>query len=172
LKRQKSKEFFRLDNKLKEMYSEIIKRLRTKEETYQILDEVDLLLKTIYQNTSKYDDIIINDIRKWVKDMITSEIEKEKIDKEEYLKGLKEVINKLKVLDLTISFDPSSSTVNHISSWVRQNLGETVIINFIYDPKIIAGATISYNGRYIDLSLLAKFNQSFEEISGKIIQQI
>ena len=154
------------------MYSEIIQQLRTKEETYQLLDEVDLLLKTIYQNTSMYDDVLCNDIRKWVKDMITNEMEKEKKGKEEYLEGLKGDIDKLKVLDLNISFEPSSSTVDHVSSWVRQNLGETIIINFIYDPKIIAGATISYNGRYIDLSLLTKFNQSFAEISGKIIQQI
>jgi hypothetical protein len=154
------------------MYSEIIQQLRTKEETYYLLDEVDLLLKTIYRSTSKYDDVLINDTRKWVADIITNEMEKEKIGKEEYLKGLKGEINKLKVLDLTISFEPSNSTVNHISSWVKENLGETIIINFINDPKIIAGAMISYNGRYIDLSLLTKFNQSFAEISGKIIQQI
>ena len=154
------------------MYSEIIHKLSTKEETYQLLDEVNSLLNSLYQSTTDYDDVLINGTRKWVADMITNEMEKEKIGKEEYLKGLKVEINKLKIMDLTISFEPSSSTVNHISSWVKENLGESIIINFINDPKIIAGATISYNGRYIDLSLLAKFNQSFAEISGKIIEQL
>ena len=154
------------------MYSEIIQMLKTKEETYQILDEVDLLLKTIYHYSTMYDEVLNNDIRKWVKDMVTNEMEKEKIGKEDYYKGLKEAIDKLKVLDLTISFEPTGSAVDHISFWVKENLGEEIIINFIHDPKIIAGATISYNGRYLDLSLLEKFNQSFKEISENIIQQI
>ena len=153
------------------MYKSFIQRVKTKQDVYKLQDELDLLLKALYQNKDKYDDILLNSIRNWVGQLISEEVSKNQISIEDYLQGLKKELEIVKVINLTISFEPTSSAIEHICNWARQNLDQQIVIDFITDPKIIAGAIISYKGKYIDLSLLTKFNESFDELIQKISQR-
>jgi hypothetical protein len=153
------------------MYNAFIQKVKTRQDVYKLQDEVDLLLKALYQNKDKYDDVLNNSIRNWVAELILEEVEKNKVSIDNYLQGLKRQLESVKAINLTISFEPTPSAIENICNWVRQNLGQGIVINFVIDPKIIAGAIISYKGKYIDLSLLTKFNESFDELIRNIPQK-
>jgi F0F1-type ATP synthase delta subunit len=68
-------------------------------------------------------------------------------------------ISSLPVVTLTIAFEPDNQTLRDLSQWFTLNINRQVVFEIIVDPKLIAGAAITYNGRYEDYSVKTKFTQ-------------
>jgi hypothetical protein len=154
------------------MYSEILDRIRTKTEADLLIQEVDLLLSSLYgAEEGSFEETLKNSVRLGVASVIRKEISRSDIGKEEFLEGLKKQIGKLNVLRLVIAFEPTESNVNRIHEWVKENIGNSVIPDIVCDQSVLAGAVIIYKGKYKDFSLRRVLEKKFED-PGKIFEYL
>src|SRR5260221_229798 len=72
------------------------------------------------------------------------------------IKELRAKLDKVKFMELTLAFDPSSKLLNKIISLVKSSAGPNVALDIKIDKGIIGGAVIAYNGKYGDFSLSGK----------------
>jgi len=78
-----------------------------------------------------------------------------------FLESLKEIIKKLKVVNLVLAFDPSSKTIDKIHSFISNNIGIGYILDIEVSESILAGAIVICNGRYFDNSLKKSIEDTF-----------
>lgn len=86
----------------------------------------------------------------------------------EFLDKLQEKIAALPVLSLTIAFEPKEQTLITISEWFLLHMKRQVLFETITDPQLIAGAAITFNGKFLDFSVKSKF----EGILNSIVKPI
>ena len=65
----------------------------------------------------------------------------------------------LPVLSLTVAFEPKEQTLQALSEWCLINIKKQLLFDIKIDPTLIAGATITLNGKYGDFSIKQKFAQ-------------
>lgn len=71
----------------------------------------------------------------------------------------KEIL-KVKILIIYITFDPDAESITQIGQYARKIFNNSsLLLDFKYDPKLIAGAALSWNGLYKDYSLRAKIEE-------------
>lgn len=80
---------------------------------------------------------------------------------EEALAKLKEKINSLTYLNLTVAFEPTLEAVNRFYIWAKQNAGEGVAIDLTVDKSILGGAIVEYKGRVSKTILKEKLDDYF-----------
>ncbi|QQG47490.1 MAG: F0F1 ATP synthase subunit delta [Candidatus Woesebacteria bacterium] len=141
----------------------LLKLVRTKEERIKLSSELKLLLDGLYKSgKNSFDSLIKSQIDKQTADILTNNFKKE-VDREEYLKQSIKLLEDMDEIEVTISYKPSENTINSISEWISNNLKGNYAIDFKCDPEIIAGLTLTINGKFLDLSYKAKFEEYFNE---------
>lgn len=153
------------------MYLELLSHIRTKEDAWQLEEEVDLLLEHLYKGAvGDFDLALKNDVRAWVSEFLTKAFASPENNKDEYLRGLKEAIGTLRELKLTLAFEPTQNSIEKIHDWVRKNVGEGIILDITFNPTIFAGAIVIFEGEYRDFSLRNKFREQFEENRDRVFE--
>ena len=66
------------------------------------------------------------------------------------------IVSKFKVIQITLSLKPKSSTMEKIYKLIGR---ENVVTDIINDESILGGAIVNYEGKYKDLSLLKKIDE-------------
>lgn len=84
-----------------------------------------------------------------------------------FLLTIQEQISNLSVLPITLAFEPKEQTLTTLSDWFFLNLKKQVLFDIHVDRKLVGGAAITFNGKYIDLSIKAQF----DGIVKKILEQ-
>lgn len=78
-----------------------------------------------------------------------------------------ELENKVKSLPQLViytAFDPGEEEIRQIGSWIRTNLTAIKLFDLKLDPNLIAGAALTYQGVYKDLSLRSRIEEKKQEI--------
>ena len=75
-----------------------------------------------------------------------------------FLQNLQNDIRRIPVLTLNIAFEPNETTLKALIQWFLFTLNKQVLIDFIIDKKIIAGASINFNGKFKDYSVKTLFD--------------
>lgn len=150
------------------MYSTFLSKIRTKEDIQKLINEIEVILQSLYQKQG-VESVLKAQVRAWVSQALEEDW-KSAPNKEEYLIRLKEVLNGLKPLSLTISFEPTELSLEKLSYFVKQNLGGNIYLDINYDPRLLAGAIIVYQGRYLDMSLKKAYEAEFERSKVEIIK--
>ncbi|HSW88924.1 MAG TPA: F0F1 ATP synthase subunit delta [Candidatus Saccharimonadales bacterium] len=88
-----------------------------------------------------------------------------------FLTGLQDKIAALPVLSLTVAFEPNEQIMKTIAEWFILNMHQQVVFVISVDPNIIAGAIISYNGKFSDVSITATFNRILKETLESTLSQ-
>lgn len=81
----------------------------------------------------------------------------------EFLGKMKKTIASLPMISLTIAFEPADSTLHALNDWFVMNCKKQFLLDLTVDPKLIGGAIVKYNGRFIDCSR--------KEVFATILQQ-
>ncbi|MBL7078035.1 F0F1 ATP synthase subunit delta [Candidatus Shapirobacteria bacterium] len=58
-----------------------------------------------------------------------------------------------KTVDLTLAFSPGKDLLKKITAFVREKVASGAVLKITVDPKILGGAIISFQGKYLDGSL-------------------
>src|SRR5690348_9883520 len=73
----------------------------------------------------------------------------------EFVAKLQEAIAQIPLLPLTIAFEPTGQILKNMSDWFFMNLKKQVLFDIKIDKNIIAGAAVTYNGKFLDFSVKA-----------------
>lgn len=150
------------------MYKDILQNIRTKDEAEKLLEEIETLEESLYKDHgSTFEEVLNKKIRNWVKVEIEKLLSSGKSNKE-VLENLKNKIEDVSFLKLSIAFEPTSAGIDSFFDFVKEHAGSNVLLDITYDPAILGGAQVSYKGEYRDLSLKKKFNENYSKIEGKI----
>ncbi len=152
------------------MYSDILLKLRTKEEVQKINEEIDLLINSFYSdNPSETEFLLRSKIRLWFAEILREKF-KSLDDKKKFLEGLKEEIKKIKILTLVVAFEPTETSIDKFIGFVRRNIGEKIVLEILIDKEILAGAKIIWQGEYRDFSLKGVFDKEMEVKKEELVQ--
>ncbi|HSX08798.1 MAG TPA: F0F1 ATP synthase subunit delta [Candidatus Saccharimonadales bacterium] len=72
-------------------------------------------------------------------------------------------ISSLPVLSLTIAFEPNDQTLKLLSEWFFINMHKQMLFDISVDKNLIAGARITYNGKFFDFSIKSTFERILKE---------
>ncbi len=122
----------------------------------QLEEIIDILRNTLYQiNKQSWQEALDNKIGvDWREDFSVPEP-----DRSEFLAKLENQISKLKVLRLTVAVSLPRASIRRICAWARKNVAPEVILDLVVDPQIVAGAEISWAGKYVDMSKQTALDQ-------------
>ena len=148
--------------------SVLINHLRTQEESLKLLDEIDLLLNSLYEEKGEGFELALKSkVRSWVTEAIREEMSKG-VDMEEFLKSVKNEIASFKELKISLAFEPTSLSIEKIYMQAQGIWGRKILLNLSYDPNLIAGCVIIFEGEYRDFSLRKAFKKEFLRVYFKL----
>ena len=81
----------------------------------------------------------------------------------ELLLGFQDTVRNLPVLNLTIAYEPNESSLKAFLEWFLYTLKKQFLIDIQIDKKLIAGATINFNGKFKDYSIKPLFDNLITE---------
>lgn len=85
------------------------------------------------------------------------------------LESVKKALAEALVLGLTVAVKPSPAFLAKIGRWLRDEIDQRVVLDIKVDPLIIAGAIISFEGKYLDLSAGKRLGEWFEKHKSIVI---
>ena len=71
-------------------------------------------------------------------------------------------------MKLTLAFEPDRTSLQKIWLWASQNIAKNIVLDLDYDSQLIAGAVITWNGKYRDASYLPKYVSEFTASYGQL----
>jgi len=152
------------------MYEEILKKIRTKDEANKLIEEIDMLSDAFYRQ-ALFPSTLDSKVRFWFAEILREKIKREKnFSLAGFLKNLKEKVEKLRVLSIVIAFEPTEVGLEKLASFVKENVGGDVILEIVYNPRVIAGAILIWGGKYKDFSLRRVFEEECDKKKEEIIE--
>jgi F0F1-type ATP synthase delta subunit len=101
-------------------------------------------------------------------------LEKEKLlpetpkERFSFFDEIEEELRNLPKVKIEISFEPSRNFLLQVKNWFRENLKKEVILEVIKNPKVVGGAIVEYQGKYLDFSLAKEIDRFFAKKHGGI----
>ena len=143
---------------MKKNFSKISKNIHTKQELVYLLDDIAQAKKAIYKGeqellSKKLKNVVGKKLRRILKEQEEENNLQTRKQQEEFLNNLKDYLQNIPQIKLTIAFSPSDSFLKEITQWLENQVGKEVIINLTIKPDIVGGAIIEYNGHYLNLAL-------------------
>lgn len=160
------------------VYSDILKSTKTVSQAEQLSAEIDQLLTSLYHEGKKEFEKALVSIRAEIAQIIKEELisKDPKIENKEMIKEfltqLKERLQSLKTINLTLAFSPPQQIINNIYEWINKNVGDGYVLDIEVNQDIIGGAKITFQGRYLDLSLKKTLEQVFKNKRKEITKGI
>lgn len=153
--------------------------IRTTEEAAELVNHIDLLLAKIYMTQKDPFEkiayaLLEPEIAKVIQDIFVkkqlswSNAEEVK----SFLTSLKSALKGFDVLTITLPYQPTSEDITAFSTWVKTNLGTTILLEVHIDQSLIGGAVIVYKGIYVDQTLQKKLDEYFIKHKDEIVSQI
>lgn len=143
------------------IYSDIVGLLvRTRFEANQLLAELDVLERALFKiGDGDFNSTIQKSIRISTANALSKIFATD--SKEIALKTLRDHVNALKYLRLTIAYEPTSESIEKIFIWIKQNIGPGIAMELTYDKTILGGAVIEYAGKIQSYTLKQKVDNYF-----------
>ena len=82
----------------------------------------------------------------------------------EFFEAIQKEVSQIPTLSMTVAFEPKKQTMKILSDWFLLNLKKQVVFDIKVDQKIIGGAIISFNGKYLDYSIRPKLEEVSKEV--------
>lgn len=159
------------------LFDQIAAKLRLKSERTAVLICLDEFVNDFFapkgaSNVQIVFDGLIPQVAQLLKDaFLKSEVTHENqavVNKQ--VEELKDKLRTIRVLQLTLAFQPDEEAIVLFSDWVKKNVGTNVVIDLQFDKTIVGGALLISEGQYKDYSvrknLSGRFQIQREEISG------
>jgi hypothetical protein len=134
------------------MYSNVFENVKTKDDLYRLKEGLDKLDSAYYKNPGlRFSDKPIENLSLDFYSQLAQLVESYGLEK--VIFDLRKEIELHKEIKFTLAFEPASGLAKTICTWVKEKLGERIVIDFDVDKSILCGFVIVYEGRVIDKSL-------------------
>lgn len=143
----------------------------TKSQADDFSQRLTIILDAIYTTNFNLEKVLTSELGMRKKDACMKLLRENKIDEsstsgvQEFFKKIQETMSHFPLVLLTIAFEPTNETLTALSQWFLFTLKKHVILDIHTDRNLIAGATVTYNGRFKNYSL----NSAFTDIVRRII---
>ena len=128
---------------------------------HRILILKDYLQETLFGGAKKTD--LANEDTLWLNSLPKDFLQKfTKDNTYDIFASLEKEAGLIKTLTMYLTFEPDSTTLTQIGT--RAKTLFPVLLDIKYDPKLIAGTALVWNGVYKDYSLHSKIEQKNSEI--------
>lgn len=140
----------------------------TKAQAYDFSARLSTISDKIYQTSFNLEKNLIDEFGIQKKEKFMTLLRDNKIPVESnsqmkaFLDTLLEKISKLPVLILTISVEPDTKTLASLSEWFVLNLNKQILLDINIDNRLIAGASIKFQGKAMDFSIRPQFEKILE----------
>jgi F0F1-type ATP synthase delta subunit len=153
-------------------YAYILSLVKTTRERDLLLEEAAALKKSLFETKEgSIDDVLKTQVRSEVASILRSKKEQGE-NMEKYLEGLEDAVEALGEVKLELAFDPTEQTLEVVSNWITQNIGEGYLLDINVDRRILGGAKISFKGKYFDGSLIKMVDAALESNKESIFSMI
>lgn len=91
----------------------------------------------------------------------------EKINKEnlyQIFTDMEKTILELKYLIIYLTFEINEQEIEKLGNYLRQSYGQNFLYETSFDPDLIGGCALSWNGNYKDYSLRSKINDNKQTV--------
>lgn len=142
-----------------EIITPFIRMVRTKEEKDILRDQIMMLEATLFRPESEdFEKILKTRLPKHIaeamRDILSqSPLKENPAAMKDFFQNLKDTIDILPFLKLSLSFSPSEEMIQRLHEWVEKNLGIGILLDISYDTLILGGAQIIFQGKYKELTL-------------------
>jgi len=89
----------------------------------------------------------------------------------EFINKVRSALRVIKPLTLTLGIQPTLDMIKDINSWIITNLKQVVALDFVFDPGIIAGAKVEFDGKIQDFSIKKEVLDNIKITTDQIQQQ-
>src|SRR3989338_2087488 len=138
-------------------YEPIYVNIRTTAERGAVYAAIEVILEALYKKGGDIDKRIETEMPSAIvlplKQALMQLPDKSAKTIQTYLEGLCKQLTILRILSLEIAYDPTEETIAVLTAWIRESLGNDIIIELSIDRSLLGGARISYEGRYKETNL-------------------
>jgi F0F1-type ATP synthase delta subunit len=146
------------------MYSDLLTTVVTNSDASLLRQELELLQAALFKvKEGNFDEVLKEQIRAWVAEELRAEFAKPEVKKEKALEEMLTQLKELPTVQLTLAFEPTQHNLGHIHEWLIRTLGTHVLVDVLYQPNMIGGAAVSYQGKYFDGSLAQKLEDYYTQ---------
>lgn len=149
---------------------ELVNSLTVKSELNQLLDDVQELAKSVNQLEEKgleyqLENCTNLELVTFLKNELPK-IEKDKVST--YFENLENTIRNIIVVEIEFAWDPGYKFLQEVSSKISQFIGKKTVIQIVVNKGLIGGAKITYSGKIMDYSILAKWKGFWNEVEAHL----
>ncbi len=83
-------------------------------------------------------------------------------DVDAFMSKIRDEIQNISTLTITLSIQPKMSLIRVINDWIIHNLKQVVVLDFVVDYSLIAGAKIAFNGKISDHSITQEMAETIK----------
>lgn len=163
-----------------EIVSIFANNLFSTRQLYQLIDQLNNLVKDLYHNkigtiNAKIDGALPANLVGLFQEIETKNLEPTGDEgQKRFLEELVAQLKKLTLAKVTLAFEPNDEFVAKLSSEITGIVGKKVIIDISVEPKIVGGLLLEYQGHYRDYSLRSKVDEFVKqrvatEIKSKLV---
>lgn len=132
--------------------SEFLSLVRTDQDREILIREIDLIIDGHYKVGVDTDKTLKKEVRVQTFSLFEN-AKKSEANYLGFLKALRQLVLDMEGVDLTLAIDPTEDLIDEISAWLYKVSGRHLVITFKKKQELIAGAEVSYLGRYNSFSL-------------------
>ncbi len=160
------------------IYFDLITSLKTVDEVNELSLELESLESVLFKSEKMTFEKAMTSIRENSAKKIMEIFAKNKLDlsnKEDtrdFLKTLKLLIQKFKIIKLILAFDPTYQTIEKIHDYIFENIGIGYILDIEVDETVLGGSVVIFNGKYKDFTLKRAIEEVFTNKNAEILKLI
>lgn len=142
---------------------------KTKGQALDFASRIATIAETIYHTNFSLERALIEQLGIQKKDRFIALLREQQINTEsrnalkEFFALISDKVASLPVISLTIAFEPNEAVLQAISQWFLLNAKKQVLMDIQFDRSLIAGATLTFNGKFKDYSIRSQFQKVVTE---------
>jgi len=153
---------------MEESLKQFIKDISTKSDLIYYLEEISKAQEAIFEEpnialSEKLEGEVDRTIEELIKNQEARGRLKSRSEQSEFLKEVKNNLQELPDVKLTIAFSPSPEFLDEINAWLKNQIGEELVLDITVEPEIVGGAIVEYKGRYFSFRLDKKIDEILAE---------
>ena len=132
----------------------MINLLKTTVQVYEFIEILESLSDELFKAHENFEVELKNRLPVSLADYVLDDLARMSVDKtnalqlQHYIKNLCTILAHKPVLKLVLAVRPPQDIIDEIYAWACNNVNPNVLLDFDQDPKLLAGATVVYKGKY------------------------
>jgi hypothetical protein len=153
------------------LQDQFISRILTSSDLARLVEELNLLLVCAYDTDNvKAEQVLDRDMRVWVADVLRPVWESAAVgeEREKQVKALMAEVTSMPKAEVTLAVEPSGKVTSALVLQLRQMTGKPLLVDFRYEPRMIGGLKLAFEGKYFEWTVEQVFEQRVKGLEEQV----